>query len=64
MTRLVGVFAAALGLAAVLGCGGPGIPDGAKPEGLSADEMKKGATPAPQGGMTADQMKKGNNPRR
>ena len=63
MTRIVGAFAAALGLAAVLGCGGPGIPDGAKPEGLTADEMKKSASPAPQGGLTADQMKKGN-PRR
>ena len=60
MTRMAGALAVALGLAGVLGCGGPSIPDGAKQGGLSADEMKKGATPAPQGGQTADQMKKGN----
>jgi hypothetical protein len=64
MSRLRMVFAVCLGLAAGAGCGGEKVPDGAKPGGLTADEMKQGSGGgSPPGGTTADQMKKGN-PRR
>lgn len=44
--QAVAVLTVCLGLAAAAGCGDKAVPDGAKPGGLSADEMKKGR-PAP-----------------
>ncbi len=47
--RAVTILTVCLGLAAAAGCGDKAVPDGAKPGGLSADEMKKGRpAPAPK----------------